>query len=258
MTPSKECSNTYTVQDGDDCHSISVAQQVSTNDLLYLNNLEAGCTDFPGPGTQLCMSHTCQIYTVQENDTCYGIVQSWNNTFTISQLASWNIDINRDCDNLEQLVGDQICLSFLGNTSVPTQTAAPTASTPAPVPTNVVSGTKTRCARYYTVVAGDSCALISQREDISLPDFYFLNPEINSTCGNLFLGYSYCVQAVGNINTYPGYGGQPTNPCVGGTTPRVRPAAMQRPMQQQRRGLFQQSYHPILQRDGLQYELDKL
>lgn len=87
------------------------------------------------------------------------------------------------------------------------------------MPTNVVSGTKTRCARYYTVVAGDSCALISQREDISLPNFYFLNPEINSTCGNLFLGYSYCVQAVGNINSYPGYGGQPTNPYVGGTAP---------------------------------------
>lgn len=59
VTPSKGCSSTYTVQEGDDCHSISVAQQVLTNDLLYLNNLEAGCTDFPGPGTQLCMPHPC-------------------------------------------------------------------------------------------------------------------------------------------------------------------------------------------------------
>lgn len=43
---------------------------------------------------------------------------------------------------------------------------------------------------------------------ISIQDFYFLNPEINSTnCNNLYVDYSYCVQAVGDISTYAGYGG---------------------------------------------------
>jgi hypothetical protein len=41
---------------------------------------------------------------------------------------------------------------------------------------------------------------------ISLSNFYFLNPMINSTCGNLWLNTYYCVEAVGNIATYPGYG----------------------------------------------------
>ncbi|KAL4872891.1 hypothetical protein BDV12DRAFT_192829 [Aspergillus spectabilis] len=41
---------------------------------------------------------------------------------------------------------------------------------------------------------------------ISLSDFYFLNPEVNSpNCTNLLTGYAYCVQAVGDISTYPGY-----------------------------------------------------
>lgn len=218
-TAAKSCSSTYTIKFGDGCHSISNAQHVSTNNLLYLNNLEAGCTNFPGPGKQLCMPHTCQIYTVQQNDTCYGVAASFNGTFTISQLVAWNIDISRGCDNLELLVGTQICVSFPGDTSAPTATASPSMATQAPVPTNIVNGTNTRCGMYYAVRAGDTCASVTQIQSISLFDFYFLNPEVNSTsCNNLFLGYSYCVRAVGDIKTYAGYGGQPTNPCVGDTT----------------------------------------
>ncbi|KAF2717774.1 carbohydrate-binding module family 50 protein [Polychaeton citri CBS 116435] len=213
------CATTYTVRDGDDCHSISKAQGVSTNNMLYLNGLEAGCTNFPGAGAQLCMPHHCLIYTVETNDTCYGIVGVYNGSFTMSQLVSWNIDISRDCGNLNLQVGNQICVSFPGNTTASEATAPASTATEALVPTNVVSGTNTDCGKYYLVQAGDTCASITQRQGISLQDFYFLNPEVNSTsCNNLYLGYSYCVQAVGNINTYPGYAGNPTNPCVAGRT----------------------------------------
>ena len=40
---------------------------------------------------------------------------------------------------------------------------------------------------------------------ISLSDFYILNPEINEKCTNLELGVAYCVEPVGDIQTYPGY-----------------------------------------------------
>ena len=40
---------------------------------------------------------------------------------------------------------------------------------------------------------------------ISLKDFYFLNPEINTQCSNLILDVAYCVQPIGNIQTYSGY-----------------------------------------------------
>ena len=36
-------------------------------------------------------------------------------------------------------------------------------------------------------------------------DFYFLNPQINHNCSNLWSNTSYCVQPVGNIQTYSGY-----------------------------------------------------
>ncbi|KKK21518.1 hypothetical protein P175DRAFT_0554941 [Aspergillus ochraceoroseus IBT 24754] len=40
---------------------------------------------------------------------------------------------------------------------------------------------------------------------ITLTDFDFLNPEIDSNCPNLWAGQSYCVEAVGDISTYSGY-----------------------------------------------------
>lgn len=59
---------------------------------------------------------------------------------------------------------------------------------------------------YYLVLDGDDCASISIAKGISLTDFYFLNPMVNSTCGNLWTDTYYCVEAVGNIATYLGYG----------------------------------------------------
>ncbi len=62
-------------------------------------------------------------------------------------------------------------------------------------------------AMYYNISSGDTCASVTIAMGISLTDFYFLNPEVNATtCANLELGESYCVKAVGNIASYPGYG----------------------------------------------------
>ncbi|KAH9232174.1 carbohydrate-binding module family 50 protein [Colletotrichum gloeosporioides 23] len=52
--------------------------------------------------------------------------------------------------------------------------------------------------------AGDYCNLVTLKFAISLPDFMFLNTGINSNCTNLFAQESYYIQAVGDINNYPG------------------------------------------------------
>lgn len=51
----------------------------------------------------------------------------------------------------------------------------------------------------------EDCSTISLKYAISLSDFYFLNPQVDSTCSNLWTKTSYCVSAVGNIATYSGY-----------------------------------------------------
>lgn len=199
------CPTSYTIQAGDSCNTISIAHNVSTFDLLYKNGLEGYCSHFPAAGKELCLPDQCEIYTVQENNTCYQITQASKNAFSISQLVSWNPNLNRDCSNIGQMVGMQICISFPGESG-----SAPVSTPPtkiAPVPPNTAVGTNTNCSRYYNVSTGDYCSYITIQENISLLDFYFLNPEINTTdCNNLLLGESYCVAPVGSISTYPGYG----------------------------------------------------
>jgi hypothetical protein len=61
-------------------------------------------------------------------------------------------------------------------------------------------------ARDYTVKSGDTCDVVAQTNGITTTDFYFLNSGVDHThCGNLMLGSAYCVQAVGDIEDFPGY-----------------------------------------------------
>jgi hypothetical protein len=55
------------------------------------------------------------------------------------------------------------------------------------------------------VSAGEDCSSISLKFSLSIDDFYFLNPQVNTNCSNLWADTSYCVKAVGNIASYPGY-----------------------------------------------------
>ena len=209
VAPSNTCVSTYTVQAGDDCHSISKAQGVSTFDLMVSNNLAGYCSNFPGSGAQLCMPHRCQIYTVQADDSCWGIVSRYNNAFTVTQLRSWNRNINEACTNLNMIRGYEICVSFPGDAQITPSPTAPGSGGPGtqvPAPTNVAPDTNPKCSRYYTVKADDTCAVVAQLNGISLDDFYLLNPSVDQAkCSNLWLGSAYCVRPVGDIRDYPEY-----------------------------------------------------
>lgn len=84
--------------------------------------------------------------------------------------------------------------------------------TAAPEPTDVTEGSggaERPCGRWYSVQKGEYCNLLAVRFSIALADFLFLNPAVNANCTNLFASESYCIAAVGDINTYsgrPGYG----------------------------------------------------
>ncbi|KAF8457847.1 hypothetical protein BDZ91DRAFT_785929 [Kalaharituber pfeilii] len=204
-TPGACAGTTYQIQPGDTCHSVSTSQGIGTAWLLMDNDLAAACADFPTSGS-LCLVNTCSVYTVAQNDTCDSISSAHN--ITLAQFKSWNPSINSGCYNLDKMVGYQVCVSIPGRPYVaPTTTiAAPTIpTTPAPVPTDLANQTTTYCGRYYQAQVGDYCNLIVMKYGISLSDFVFLNPAINVNCTNLFAQESYCVQAVGDINTYSGH-----------------------------------------------------
>ncbi len=92
----------------------------------------------------------------------------------------------------------------------PTDTSALpplTPTTAAPKPTDAADGSggaEKPCGRWYSVQQGDYCNLVVIKFGITLPDFFFLNPAVNTNCTNHFALESYCVAAVGDINTYTG------------------------------------------------------
>ncbi|KAI3331384.1 hypothetical protein F4824DRAFT_294880 [Ustulina deusta] len=204
-TPNPTCSGKpYTLKPGDDCHSVSLSQGISTSWLLQDNALNSHCVDFPTSGA-LCLKNTCKVYTVQANDTCDSISVAQN--ITVPQLKAWNPNINAGCYNIEFMIGDQLCVAKPGTPYLPppTTSLAPTIpTTPAPIPTDVAEGTNTDCGLYYRAVMGDFCNQLILKFGITLSDFVFLNPAINDNCTNLFADESYCISAVGDINTYPG------------------------------------------------------
>ncbi|KAL2854915.1 hypothetical protein BJY01DRAFT_257326 [Aspergillus pseudoustus] len=214
MPPARSCASEYLVQEGDDCLSVSKAQSVSTAMLRYLNGITADCSNFPEPGNSLCMPATCHLHTLRANETCFNIMRVHGWIFTMTQLISWNPNINGQCSNLEVMTGTQLCISPPGDTEYPgPNDTITTIAELMPAPSNVINGTNLRCARYYEVAPADTYASIAVMMRISLRDFYFLNPEFdNPNCTNLMAGFFFCVQAFGDIDTYPGYAPHP-NPC---------------------------------------------
>ncbi|KAL2259269.1 hypothetical protein VTK26DRAFT_7116 [Humicola hyalothermophila] len=199
------CTGTeYEIQSSDDCYSISAAQGVGTAWLLADNNLAAYCADFPTSGT-LCITNKCDTVVVEVNQTCADIAGAAGITET--QLKAWNPVINPVCSNIDMMNGTTLCISPPGPQLPPPVTTnipplIPT--TAAPVPTDAAKGSNERCGRWYKVEVGDYCNLVILKFGISLEDFLFLNPDINVNCTNLYAEESYCVQPVGDINTYPG------------------------------------------------------
>ena len=197
----------YQIQPGDDCHKISNSQQTGTGWLLSDNKLGAWCEDFPTSGS-LCIANKCDVVTVPGNATCKDIAKRANTTEVL--LKHWNPVLNAGCYNIDKLEGHQLCVSPPGPVYIdpsPGVLAPTTASTAAPVPTDIAQGTTRYCGKFYQVQPGEYCNILVVKYHISLEDFLFLNPALYSNCTNLFADESYCIQPVGDIATYPGQPG---------------------------------------------------
>ncbi|KAJ5653045.1 hypothetical protein N7490_000048 [Penicillium lividum] len=178
-------SNLYVVPSTDTtCLDISTLANVSTPDLANMNALGPDCSYLMEDQT-LCLPDVCEIYMVSSNDTCTSILGNLRYQISTPTFRSWNPTINSACSNLQALEGEYICIR--------------------PVPANAVTTSNTDCGYWYTIQDNDSCVTVASMFSIAESDFYFLNPQLNNTCDSLWLGNSYCVQAVGSIQTYSGY-----------------------------------------------------
>ncbi|KAJ5094624.1 hypothetical protein N7456_010485, partial [Penicillium angulare] len=200
----------YKVESGDTCVSISAAQNVSTSALINLNSLDMGCTHIE-VGSKICLPDVCEIYRAQKTDTIDSIVAGLSRQVSVPQFVAWNANLNsaQSSANLSSIAGKYICVSPPGTLTLPDTLALRPASTAVSVPTDAVTSSNKDCGHWYQIQSGDTCQSVCEKFSISTNEFDFLNPQAaqntTSACGSLWKGNSYCVQAVGNINTYSGY-----------------------------------------------------
>ncbi|KAF2726673.1 hypothetical protein EJ04DRAFT_452874 [Polyplosphaeria fusca] len=199
--PTRTCTKSYTVQDEDTCVSISLANNVSTHGVITANGLDISCNLLPPAGSVICLPKTCNTYQLDMFDRCDDLTAGAH--INRQQLLSWNPMIDDFCTNLGSWYGWNLCISSPDGPVTPGQ--GNTVTTDAPVPDNAQDQSNTHCGQWYSTVEGDLCGTISLAFSITVDDFYFLNPQVDHNCSNLWLNTSYCVAPVGNIATYSGY-----------------------------------------------------
>jgi hypothetical protein len=104
---------------------------------------------------------------------------------------SYNPIISPGCYNIKRLANSSVCVSSPGPQyqAPSTVSLAPlTATAAAPIPSNARELSNRECGMWYQVGSGDYCNMLVLKFGISLVDFIFLNPTINSNCTNLLLG----------------------------------------------------------------------
>lgn len=209
------CTGTYVpVETGTSCDQFAETNSISTDQLLNINSLAGGCADWPGNNTELCVQDNCTPYVVQEGDTCSSVANGAE--ITITQLVTWNPFIDPLCKNWDSKIGHVICLSspfgyvFPNETISDDDSSYTSITTAAAVPTDAMTESNHYCGKWYSVQTDEYCQLIATKNSITLADFYFLNPEINANCTNLWANASYCIAPVGAITTYDGYYGSST------------------------------------------------
>lgn len=209
-TDAPTCVSPYIVQPGDTCDSIAVANGVSTHAVISASQAGPGCFNLV-VGKSLCLPEPCTLYRVQWDDTCADIVAAVPG-LRPHHLLTWNPNINPLCTNIGSMHEDLICVSPPGRSLENVTTVSPEPPsmtqpppTAVPSPSNAKAESHELCAGWYEVREGDYCQLISIQNGIEARDFFFLNPSVDDPdCTNLWLETSYCVKAVGDINTYPG------------------------------------------------------
>ena len=77
-----------------------------------------------------------------------------------------------------------------------------------------VVGTTTHCGKYYEVVSGDDCHLITLSQMIVLSLFQSVNPAVNKDCTSLVPGLYYCVEPTADWNDTDSSTSTTTSNCV--------------------------------------------
>ncbi|KAJ5885886.1 hypothetical protein N7504_011722, partial [Penicillium tannophilum] len=212
--------NRYVTEANETCIDISLATNVSTSMLADINAPGVSCK-YLTANQDLRLPGVCEIHLVQPNDTCASILSGLSRQVLLPISRAWNPSINSQCSNLAWLEGGYICLSVTNAMISISSTivCSPPGTMPVPTgfPLNVANSTVFLCAKtqyFRSAVPTNAVGRSNTRGQTvatgtpfkeSIYDFYFLNPQLGGSCSDLWEGNSYCVETVGNVQSYSGY-----------------------------------------------------
>lgn len=147
----------YTVVKGDTCQVVAEKASTDAASIISLNALNAQCTDLK-LGSDICLPVPCATYKVKSGDTCKAIASA--NGITLADFMSMNPSIDSKCSNM--LAGLNYCVG------------------------------KCPSKKHYTVIKGDTCQTIAEKEEVATDPIMVLNG-LNAQCTDLQLGASICV-----------------------------------------------------------------
>ena len=210
ITPEQRFKNIHgaflAIQQNENCEQFSIRANVSTNELLRVNKLAAGCTNWPSGKLFIPEAAKCKAYVVADDDECLGITRRFG--LRLSEFLSWNPEIDAKCRNLLVHKQTTVCVSQPGGEYTIPDAAwekPPQPSAPAVVKRGVLAEGTKKCARFHRYVGRESCTALMMRYAITHADFLFLNPSVEPNCGNLAEGHNYCVEPVGPYVDYEGH-----------------------------------------------------
>ncbi|KAN0139696.1 hypothetical protein V8E53_002358 [Lactarius tabidus] len=110
--PREQCTQTYTVQQGDTCDSLGANTGANQTAILTMNP-GISCDGSLPSNKPLCIKSWQPICTLNEtatNTTCDGLASQWN--ITQQDFVSYNDNVNSNCTNL--VAGQPYCVSIDG------------------------------------------------------------------------------------------------------------------------------------------------
>ncbi|EEU41641.1 uncharacterized protein NECHADRAFT_87919 [Fusarium vanettenii 77-13-4] len=163
----------------------------------------------------------CLIYV---NGTDLQVDMSWGSSFSgcvelakiwgisLDELQNWNPSLNTTSPDCGFSEGFSYCMAAYmkvntytgedeaGSTATSTSTAStPTTDTTAePTETElpIRDGAAEGCTKYYAVVPPQTCQEVLDANNLTIAEFYAMNPSIGAECTTLWPNYRYCVEVL--------------------------------------------------------------
>ncbi|KAL1891065.1 hypothetical protein Sste5346_007890 [Sporothrix stenoceras] len=191
------CTAYHLIAAGDSCSAIESAAGISSAEFAAWNSgVNAGCTNID-VGYYLCVgggggvvstipsplqpgteADCTKYHLVVAGDSC-GAIESAAG-ISAAQFAAWNTGVDSSCSNIQ--VGYYLCIA--GGTNAVSTTPSP-----------LQPGTISTCTKYHLVASGDTCGSIESAAGITAAQWAAWNPDVNSACSNIELGYYVCIGA---------------------------------------------------------------